>query len=398
MGLFDRFKKQEKASEPKPSAPSTPEAGLIDFHPYDTGLAESVRALEQDLRKLNTNGRRPCDRDAFIALLAGIAALRKTPGIPGPNESGPNYFITLPKCASRVDELACQAHLKEIFGITDKESMVEFCNKELRCHSQYLDFEGFWEGRPPFDLSQLNGGGLEFFQVARDFSAQFYPIVGHKGYLAWDISECVGHLRAGYACGLLTREEFDEMAEHWIVQAQIFGDWTDFAVSLVCGELYWDFRGGSKLPELNKGLELWTKLVSILLNDGAAWASGLWYVPPRKKEFGLWAPEFKLYLTDWEGPNGCFATDHITVLGKRVGWCYREQPTEGRPDSGWRFFSGEESEDYVNDARNTEVYDLNTICNYDPDILPLLTAPVGTAYMRGPDGKFHAEQYTPPED
>ncbi len=398
MGIFDRFKKQDKPSEPKVEAPAAPETGLIDFHPYDTGLAESVRALEANLRKLNTNGRRPCGRDAFIALLAGIAALRKTPGIPGPNESGPNYFITLPKCTDHTAEMACKAHLKEIFGITDKASMVEFCNKELRCHSQYLDFEGFWEGRPPFDLSHLNGGGLEFFQVARDFSAQFYPIVGHKGYLAWDISECVGHLRAGYACGLLTREEFDEMAEHWIVQAQIFRDWTDFAVSLVCGELYWDFRSGSKLPELNKGLELWTKLVSMLLNDGAAWASGLWYVPPRKKEFRLWPPEFKLYLTDWEGPSGCFATDHITVLGKKVGWCYREQPTEGRPDSGWRFFSGEESEDYVNDAQNTEVYDLNTICNYDPDVLPLLSAPVGTAYMRGPDGKFHAEQYTPSED
>lgn len=398
MGLLDRFNKQDKPSEPKAEISAAPETGLIDFHPYDTGLAESVRALEADLRTLNTNGRRPCGRDEFIALLAGISALRKTPGIPGPNESGPNYFITLPKCADPTAEMACKAHLEGIFGITDKESMVEFCNKELRCHSQYLDFEGFWEGRPPFDLSQLNRGGLEFFQVARDFSAQFYPIVGHKGYLAWDISECVGHLRAGYACGLLTREEFDEMAEHWIVQAQIFEDWTDFAISLVCGELYWDFRGGSKLPELNKGLELWTRLVSMLLNDGAAWASGLWYVPPRKKEFGLWPPEFKLYLTDWEGPSGCFATDHITVLGKKVGWCYREQPTEGRPDSGWRFFSGEESEDYVNDAQNTEVYDLNTICNYDPDILPLLTAPVGTAYMRGPDGKFHAEQYTPSED
>ncbi len=396
MGLFDRFKKQDKPSEPQPEAPAAPQ--LIDFHPYDTGLAESVRALEADFRTLNTNGRRPCGRDEFIALLAGISALRKTPGIPGPNESGPNYFITLPKCASHVEEMACQAHLEKIFGITDKESMVDFCNRELRCHSNYLDFEGFWEGRPPFDLSQLNGGGLEFFQVARDFSAQFYPIVGHKGYLAWDISECVGHLRTGYACGLLTREEFDEMAEHWIVQAQIFEDWTDFAISLVCGELYWDFRSGTKLPELNKGLDLWSKLTHILLNDGAAWASGLWYVPPRKKEFRLWAPEFKLYLTDWEGPSGCFATDHITVLGKKVGWCYREQPTEGRPDSGWRFFSGEESDDYVNNLAHTDVYDLNTICNYDPDILPLLTAPVGTAYMRGPDGKFHAEQYTPSEE
>ena len=393
MGMFDRFKKQETASEPE--VPAAPQPGLTDFHPYDTGLAESVRALEQDLRKLNTNGRRPCGRDEFIALLSGIAALRKTPGIPGPGASGPNCFITLPKCPSHVEEMACRAHLKEIFGITDKESMVDFCNRELRCHNNYLDFEGFWEGRPPFDLAQLQKGALDFFQVARDFSAQFYPIVGHKGYLAWDISECVGHLRSGYACGLLSREEFDEMAEHWIVQAQIFEDWTDFAISLVCGGLYWDFRQGAKLPQLNQGLDLWSRLVSTLLNDGAAWASGLWYVPPRKKEYKLWAPEFKLYLTDWEGPSGCFATDHITVLGKKVGWCYRETPSEGQPDSGWRFFSGEESDEYVNDLAHTEVYDLNTICNYDPEILPLLTAPVGSAYARGADGKFHAEQFTP---
>ena len=37
MGLFDRFKKQDKPSEPKVEAPAAPEVGLIDFHPYDTG-------------------------------------------------------------------------------------------------------------------------------------------------------------------------------------------------------------------------------------------------------------------------------------------------------------------------------------------------------------------------
>ncbi|WP_251319661.1 immunity protein Imm33 domain-containing protein [Flintibacter muris] len=401
MGLFDRFKKSEPAPTPKPEPPAASESGLIDFHPYDTGLAEAVRTLETDLRKLNTNGRRSCDRDKFIALLSGIAALRKTPGIPGPNESGPNYFITLPKCATPEDENACREHLEKVFGITDKQSMVDFCKREIICNNNYLDFEGFWEGRPPFSLEELaqkNPDALEFFKVARDFSAQFYPIVGHKGYLAWDISECVGHLRSGYACGLLTREELDEMAEHWIVQAQLFEDWTDFALSLVCGELYWDFRQGAKMPELNKGLDLWTRLVTILLNDGAAWASGLWYVPPRKKPYKLWAPEFKLYLPGWEGPVGCLATDHIMVLGKKVGWCYRGQPSEGYPDSGWRFFSGEEDETYTNDPQNTEVYDLNTICNYDPDILPLLSAPIGTAYARGEDGKFYAEQFTPSED
>ena len=55
MGLFDRFKKQDKPSESKVEAPAAPEVGLIDFHPYDTGLAEAVRALEGDLRALNTD-------------------------------------------------------------------------------------------------------------------------------------------------------------------------------------------------------------------------------------------------------------------------------------------------------------------------------------------------------
>ena len=131
MGIFNPRKKTEKASSSKPEVSAIPDPGLIDFHPYDTGLAESVQALEQDFRKLNANGRRPCDRDAFIALLAGVAALRKTPGIPGPNESGPNYFITLPKCPSPEAEAQCRAHLEEVFGITDKESTVSYTHLTL---------------------------------------------------------------------------------------------------------------------------------------------------------------------------------------------------------------------------------------------------------------------------
>lgn len=397
MGIFDRFKKQEKAPEPKQEPPAAPETALKDFHPYNTGLDQIVLGLRREFED-HIPERKACDRDRFLALLAGIAVLRKTPGIPGPNEAGPDCFAALPRCASEEDAAACRAHLEKVFGITDKASMLDFCNKEIRCNNTYLDFEGFWEGRPPFDLGQLNEKALSFFQVCRDFSAQFYPIVGHKGYLAWDISECVGHLRAGYACGLLSREELDELAEHWIVQAQIFKSWADFAVSLVCGELYWDFLHGTKLPELNKGLDLWLRLAHMLLNDENAWGSGLWYAPKRNKEYKLWAPELKLFLPQWEGPDGCFATDHITVLGKPVGWCYREEPAPGRPDSGWRFFSGEEDDDYVNDLAHTEVYTLNTICNYDPAILPLLTAPVGSAFARGADGQFHAERYTPPKD
>ncbi len=276
MSIFD-LKRQDKARKTK--ADCSKAAGKSDFHPHDTGLSQAVLELCSEVGKTDLPARRPCERNAFMALLAGISALRKTPGIPGPDQSGPDYFTSLPRCASPEAEADCRAHLKKIFGITDRQSLLDFCNTEIRCHPQYLDFEGFWEGRPPFDLARLNPRALEAFQAARDFSAEFYPIVGHKGYLAWDISECMGHLRAGYACGLLSRDEFNEMAEYWIIQAQIFDSWTDFAVSLLCGELYWDFRHGSRLPELTSGLDLWTRLTRILLSDDTAWGSGLWYEP-----------------------------------------------------------------------------------------------------------------------
>ncbi len=277
MGTFDHFQKQDNTPKSKTEIPAAPP--LKDFHPYDTGLSQTILALSEEFSEKTTPTRKLCNRTQFIALLAGISALRKTPGIPGPTQSGPNYFTTLPRCASPETAAECRAHLEKVFGITDRQTLLEFCKKEICCHHQYLDFVGFWENHPPFDIAQLNKNALDFFQVARNFSAQFYTIVGHKGYLAWDISECMGHLRAGYACGLLTWDELSEMAEGWIIQAQTFQNWADFAVSLVCGELYWDFRHGSKLPELNKGLNLWVQLIRILLDNDTAWGSGMWYDP-----------------------------------------------------------------------------------------------------------------------
>lgn len=283
MALLDHFKKQNKTSKPTAQiAAQTDHVKLIDFHPGDAKWAEAVRDFEKELRELNTLERRPGRKEQFWALLAGIAALRKTPGIPGPGESGPNYFITLPRCATPEDTAACRAHLKKVFGITDKASLLEFCKQEILCNYQYQDFLGFWEGRPPFPIENLNEGGLKLFMAARDFSAQFYPIVGQKGYLGWDISECMGHLRAGYACGLLDQEEFNELAEYWADQAQVFADWTEFAVSVICGELYWEFRNpGCRDDELSQGFELWKNLTRFLLDNDAAWASGLWYIPSK---------------------------------------------------------------------------------------------------------------------
>ena len=182
----------------------TDHSQLHDFHPHNAGLDRDIQSLLSRARR----ERRPCERDAFLALLAGVPALRKTPGLP--EIQAADYFTTLPLCASDADAAVCRSHLKTVYGIKDKESLLEFCGRQFHCQDNYLDFEAVWEGRPLFDPASLNPDAASFFLQARDFSAQFYPLLGHHGYLAWDISERTGHLRAALACGLLTREEFDQ--------------------------------------------------------------------------------------------------------------------------------------------------------------------------------------------
>jgi len=96
-----------------------------------------------------------------------------------------------------------------------------------------------------------------------------------------------------------------------------------------------------------------------------------------------------------EGRGSCIASDRITVDGKRVGYMYREAP-DAPIDSGWRFFSGDETQAYADVAENFSMYDINTIANCDPQIIPYLDAAVGCAYARNQEGDFDLEPM--PED
>ena len=73
--------------------------------------------------------------------------------------------------------------------------------------------------------------------------------------------------------------------------------------------------------------------------------------------------QFKIAGSDMkplaEGRGGCFATDMITVEGRKVGYMYREKP-DFAEDSGWRFFSGTESQEYLDDPAKTRPEDCRT--------------------------------------
>lgn len=101
--------------------------------------------------------------------------------------------------------------------------------------------------------------------------------------------------------------------------------------------------------------------------------------------------QFKLGEEDIQdiatGHGACIATDEITVLGKPVGYMYRDEPTD-ESDSGWCFMSGEETPEYMEDVNNHGIFDVNVIANYDLDVVPHLGAPVGSEFERDEYGEL----------
>jgi len=77
----------------------------------------------------------------------------------------------------------------------------------------------------------------------------------------------------------------------------------------------------------------------------------------------------------------CFATDMVMQDGRPVSYMYREEP-DSAEDSGWRFFSGHESQDYVDDPANTKVYPVAFVAQSTPEIIPHLLAETGSQFER----------------
>lgn len=81
-------------------------------------------------------------------------------------------------------------------------------------------------------------------------------------------------------------------------------------------------------------------------------------------------------------PKGyVLAPKNVIDSRKNILYMYREKP-DNTYDSGWRIFSGDESDEYVNNPHNIGMYDISTISELYPDILPYLNMPIGSVLER----------------
>lgn len=98
----------------------------------------------------------------------------------------------------------------------------------------------------------------------------------------------------------------------------------------------------------------------------------------KDKDFKLGQEDIKELIT----PMGYgFVSDKVTIEGLPIGYMFRETPQD-KQDSGWRFFSGTEDNQYMENDENIEVFDVNIIANFDKAIIPYLDAPLQTDWER----------------
>lgn len=110
----------------------------------------------------------------------------------------------------------------------------------------------------------------------------------------------------------------------------------------------------------------------------------------KRKVFVKKAEELQEQLV--ESMGYCLATDRILVDGLKVGYMYRENPDD-ELDSGWRFFSGDEDNEYLDNPDNSGVYELNTIAHYDKDVIPFLHVDFNSSFFRNEENQFEEEPF-----
>lgn len=94
------------------------------------------------------------------------------------------------------------------------------------------------------------------------------------------------------------------------------------------------------------------------------------------------------YLAIWDGEDACIVTNHIADENGDIAYAVRESPSEIFPDSGWRFYGYEEDDEYWDNPDNFCLYSLHGLCDRFPNLIPILHAGIGTAYLGTKDGNF----------
>lgn len=338
-------------------------------------VVRKIKILQTRLEIAKFGNRKPLGRfDSCICMTAVHSVLSKTK----PIGLSPTEHPDMEKL---------KAHVQHKTGAMDKDGILKYLARvrNYGCGRKYFDFWSYWNERPNFKVEDLKEENRKRFEELRDFSEQFEEIVGIKGYIAWDVAESIQIVREAYLCGYLDEStcieiiaDFGRMAMH------TYEDWTDFAISYLCGGCYFIYENNGKEDEVESMCDTICNALEELFfsENNSIWAKFEWF--KEKNYFNGFRASEKLV----EKKIGCYVTDRISMDKCQIKYMERQLPNPQYPDSGWKFLAGDETMEYMSNPENIGIFPLNLIANWDKDILPFLDAPIGSVYVRNEEGQF----------
>jgi uncharacterized protein YegJ (DUF2314 family) len=91
--------------------------------------------------------------------------------------------------------------------------------------------------------------------------------------------------------------------------------------------------------------------------------------------------------------NRCIVTSKVLYDNAPINWIYREEPQPSEDDrdyidTGWRIFSGDETEEYLDNPDNACLVSLGAVLSRDDSFIDLLDSEIGSKFERQSNGKF----------
>lgn len=342
--------------------------------------------LETELLALPDDSTELFDIETFANVLTGIQSFRRLPGISDHMGFAPNYH-----CSTKEEADELKEYLSSVFGISDAQSLTSQALEFFHIYDEFFDFASEWDGTPNFKPEDLDEESRTHYINSRDFAEQLRDLVGLNGFLAWDVGERLMLIRTSAACGVIDDDTCRRlMAAEVNAILAVFNNFADFAISALAGCVYFMFvsMGRSEEDGLAGFLDINLSIVERLFAEGI-WPLNAW-CERITKYLAIDEESLVQIIPDEMGQLFCVVTDRVLVEGFNISVMIREESVDSS-DSGWRFFAGNEDDDYVENRSNFGTVDLNLASNYSQDIVPLLDSPVGSFIVREDDGVFRLQ-------
>ncbi len=281
-------------------------------------------------------------------------------------------------------------NLIDNYGINDADSATQSIGRACfrGAHWQFMQFSAVDSESIKNDMQEMSPQSKEKFLKCKEFSDALSAAISPKGYLGWDVSLGIDIMREAVFCDYFEEPTANKMLADIVKPVlKTFNNWVEYALSVVAGGTYIAYKNSDfNMDEAVGNFDYLLDKVNRLFNDDTVhvWRAYNWY---KKKEY-FPTLDVKNLKTLVKSEQGCFVSDRISIDGEKPCFVYREEPFKNFPDSGWRFFAGDESKEYMADRDKSNIFQLNVIANFDDSIIPLLDAEVNTAFIRKHDEDF----------